>query len=165
MRSRHYSWHFATKLTLPHDVAQSIPSNSHIPEDVVKRVLTSQILNGSRPDAICNIEVRYKLSELNGPCTELPLDGYVQSKQKLAEYVMLRWFQARWSPVGGHCSRTPEYIKFCQPDPDYIRLSLCEKAARNKGGRPSKKKEVLFLFFHSAQCHSMFEFEHRFSCM
>ena len=142
MGSQPKSWRFATILTVPPEVAQSISSNSHISEDVVKRVLISQILNGFRPDAIFNVEVRYKLSDLNGPCAELPLDGYVQSKKPLAEHMMQRWFQARWSPVGGHCSRTQEYIQFCQPDPKYIRLSLCENVASNKRGRPSKKKEV-----------------------
>ena len=124
MGSRPKAWRFATILTVPPEVAQSIASNSHILEDVVKRVLISQILNGSRPDPIFNVEVRYKLSDLRSPCSELPLDGYVQSKTPLAEHMMQKWFQARWSPVRGHCSRTPEYIQFCQPDPEYIRLSL-----------------------------------------
>ena len=70
------------------------------------------------------------------------MDGYIQSKLKLAHYIMERWFQARWSPVGGRCGRAPAYIVFCEPDPNYIRLSLCDKASHNKGGRPPKKKEV-----------------------
>lgn len=142
MSCRHKSWCFVTKLTIPPDVAQSIASNSHTSEDAVKRVLTSQILNESCPQPIFNVEVRYKLSDLNCPCAELPLDGYVKSKIPLAEYIMQRWFQAKWTPVGGHCSRSAEYIKFCHPDPNYRRLLLCEKAARNKRGRPSKKSEV-----------------------
>jgi hypothetical protein len=55
---------------------------------------------------------------------------------------MEKWFQAQWSPVGGRCGRAPAYIVFCEPDPNYIRLSLCDKASHNKGGRPPKKKEV-----------------------
>ena len=142
MSCRHKSWCFATILNVPPDVAKSIASDSHVLEDVVRRVLTSQILNGSRPESIFNIEVRYKLSDLNGPCADLPLDGYVKSTIPLAEYIMQRWFLARWSPVGGHCSRSPEYKMFSQPDPNYIRLSLCEKIASNRRGRPCKKKEV-----------------------
>jgi hypothetical protein len=38
--------------------------------------------------------------------------------------------------------RSQACIVFCEPDPNYIRLSLCEKASHNKGGRSSKKKEV-----------------------
>jgi hypothetical protein len=98
--------------------------------------------DGSRPDSIFKIELRYKLSDLNGPCTIIPVDGYIQSKIPLAHYIMERWFQARWSPVGGRCGRAPAYIVFCEPDPNYIRLSLCDKASHNKGGRPPKKKEV-----------------------
>ena len=142
METRAKSWHFATKLNLPPEVEHSIACNSHISEDVVKRVLKSQILNGVRPDPIFSVQVRYKLSDLLNPSSELPLNGYVQSKQKLAGHMLLRWFRAQWSPVGGHCSRSPEYIKFCQHDTDYVCLSLLEKPARNKGGRPSKKKEV-----------------------
>jgi hypothetical protein len=48
---------------------------------------------------------------------------------------MERWFQARWSPVGGHCSRAPAYIVFCEPDPNYIRLSLCDDLLRKKSAR------------------------------
>ena len=145
MSSRHKSWHFASILTVPPDVAQSITSDPQCSEDAIKRVLTSQILSrtdGSRPDSIFKIELRYKLSDLNGSCSVLPVDGYIQSKLKLAHYIMERWFKARWSPVGGRCGRAPAYIVFCEPDPNYIRLSLCDKASHNKGGRPPKKKEV-----------------------
>jgi hypothetical protein len=82
MGSRPKSWRFATMLTVALEVAQSIASNSHISEDVAKHVLISQMLSGSRPGPIFNVEVRYTLSVLNGPCSELLLDGYVQSKQK-----------------------------------------------------------------------------------
>ena len=145
MSSRHKSWHFASILTVPPDVAQSITSDPQCSEDAIKRVLTSQILSrtdGSRPDSIFKIELRYKLSDLHGSCSVLPVAGYVQSKLKLAHYIMERWFQARWSPVGGRCGRAPAYIVFCEPGPNYIRLSLCDKASHTKRGRPSKKKEV-----------------------
>ena len=142
METRAKSWHFATILNLPPEVEHSIACNSHISEDVVKRVLKSQILNGLRPDPIFSVQVRYKLSDLNASCSILPVEGYIQSKIPLAEYIMQRWFQAHWSPVGGHCSRNPEYKAFCAPDPNYIRLALCEKVPPNKGGRPSKKKEA-----------------------
>jgi hypothetical protein len=161
METRAKSWHFATILKLPPEVEHSIACNSHISEDVVKRVLKSQILNGLRPDPIFSVQVRYKLSDLRNPSSELPLNGYVQSKQKLAGHMLLRWFRAQWSPVGGHCSRSPEYIKFCQHDTDYVCLSLLEKPARNKGGRPSKKKRGItlvhsFMRNHAAESHSNF---------
>ena len=145
MSTRHKSWHFATILTVTPDVTHSITRDPHSSADVIKRVLTSQILSradGSRPDAIFNVELRYKLSDLNASCSILPVEGYIQSKIPLAEYIMQRWFQAHWSPVGGHCSRNPEYKAFCAPDPNYIRLALCEKVPPNKGGRLSKKKEA-----------------------
>ena len=97
---------------VPPDVAQSITSDPQSPEDAIKRVLTgtSQILSptdGSRPDSICNIELRYKLSDLNGSGSVLPVDGYVRSKIPLAHYRMERWFQARWSTVGGALQSRP----------------------------------------------------------
>jgi hypothetical protein len=125
MSSRHKSWHFASILTVPPDVAQSITSDPQCSEDAIKRVLTSQILSRtdvSRPDSIFKIELRYKLSDLNGSCSVLPVAGYVQSKIPLAHYRMEKWFQAQWSPVGGRCSCAPAYIVFCEPDPNYIRL-------------------------------------------
>ena len=141
MSSRHKSWHFASILTVPPDVAQSITSDPQCSEDAIKRVLTSQILSrtdGSRPDSIFKIELRYKLSDLNGSCSVLPVAGYVQSKIPLAHYRMEKWFQAQWSPVGWRCSCAPAYIVFCEPDPNYIRLALCEEVSPNKRGRPSK---------------------------
>jgi hypothetical protein len=78
METRAKSWHFATILNLPPEVEHSIACNSHISEDVVKRVLKSQILNGLRPDPIFSVQVRYKLSDLRNPSSELPLNGYVQ---------------------------------------------------------------------------------------
>ncbi len=126
-------------------MAQSITRDPQCSEDAITRVLTFQILSrtdGSRPDSIFKIELRYKLSDLNGSCSILPVDGYIQSKLKMAHYIMERWFQAPWSPVGGQCSRAEAYIVFCEPDANYICLSLCDKSSHNKGGRPSKKREV-----------------------
>ena len=84
-------------------------------------------------------------THLNPGCSELPLEGYVQSKEKLEEYILQRWFSAAWSPVGGHCSRSDAYQSFRAPHPDYVRLSLHGKAALNEGGRPEKSKEVTLI--------------------
>jgi hypothetical protein len=138
MSSRHKSWHFTSSLTVPPDVAQSITSDQQCSEDTIKRFLTSQILSrtdGSRPDSIFKVELQYKLSDSNGACSVLPVAAYVQSKIPLAHYRIEKWFQAQWSPVGAHCSRAQAYIVFCEPGPkltpNYIRLSLCDKASHN----------------------------------
>ncbi len=47
-------------LPMPHQAY-----NTHISDDVIKRVLTS--LNGSRQDPIFNVEVQYKHQHLNKP--------------------------------------------------------------------------------------------------
>ena len=138
---RHTSWRFKSLLTVTPDLAQCI-NDIHRSEDALKRILSSQILNGCRPDHLVNVEVRFARSDLNHGCSELHLEGYVQSKLKLEEYIMHRWFSAAWSPVGGRCNRSDAYRSFRAPHPDYIRLSLYGEAALNKGGRPKKLKEV-----------------------
>ncbi len=40
-------------------------------EDALKRFLSSQILNGSRPDRIINVEVRFTLYDLNPACCQI----------------------------------------------------------------------------------------------
>ena len=102
----------------------------------------SQLPLNLRPDHLVNVEVRFARSDLNHGCSELPLEGYVQSKIQLEEYIMHRWFSAAWSPVGGRCNCSDAYRSFRAPHPDYIRLSLYGEAALNKGGRPKKLKEV-----------------------
>jgi hypothetical protein len=138
---RHTSWRFKSLLTVTPELAQCI-NDIHHSEDALKRILSSQILNGCRPDHLVNVEVRFARSDLNHGCSELPLEGYVQSKIQLEEYIMHRWFSAAWSPVGGRCNCSDAYRSFRAPHPDYIRLSLYGEAALNKGGRPKKLKEV-----------------------
>ena len=139
---RHKTWRFKSLLSVTPELTHCINDDIHRSEDALKRILSSQILNGSRPDHIINVEVRFARSDLKPGCSELPLEGYVQSKEKLEEYILQRWFSAAWSPVGGHCSRSDAYQSFRAPHPDYVRLSLHGKAALNKGGRPKKLKEV-----------------------
>jgi hypothetical protein len=55
---------------------------------------------------------------------------------------MERWFQARWSPVGGRCGRAPAYIVFCEPDPNFIRLLLCDKAFSTDSAKGTFKEGV-----------------------
>ena len=138
---RHTSWRFKSLLTVTPELAQCI-NDIHRSEDAFKRILSSQILNGCRRDHLVNVEVRFARSNLNHGCSELPLEGYVQSKIQLEEYIMHRWFSAAWSPVGGRCNCSDAYRSFRAPHPDYIRLSLYGEAALNKGGRPKKIKEV-----------------------
>jgi hypothetical protein len=152
---RHKTWRFASLLLVTPDLSQCI-DDAHRSADVVKHHLLSQfILNSTLPDHIFNVEVRYRLSDLDAACTKLPFEGYVQSSEKLEEYILQRWFNAEWSPVGGKCCRSPAYQIFRVPHPDYRHLSLHEKPALNKGGRPSKKKEVPFSHltwcYHSAE--------------
>ena len=127
MSSRHKSWHFTSILTVPPDVAQSVTSDPQCSEDAIKRVLTSQILSrtdGSHPDSIFKIELRYKLSDLNGSCSVLPVAGYVQPKIPLAHYRMDKWFQAQWSPVGGIAVAPKHTSCFVNPIP-IISVSHC----------------------------------------
>jgi hypothetical protein len=138
---RHKSWRFKSLLTVTPDLAQCI-HDIHRSEDAFKRILSSQILNGSRPDHLVNVEVRFARSDLNHGCSELPLEGYVQSKLKLDEYIKYCQHARRGSPVGGRCNCSDAYRSFRAPHPDYIRLSLYGEAALNKGGRPKKLKEV-----------------------
>ena len=138
---RHTSWRFKSLLSVTPELAQC-SNDIHRSEETLKRILSSQILNGSRPDHLVNVEVRFARSDLNHGCSELPLEGYVQSKIMLEDYIMHRWFSAAWSSVGGHCSRSDAYLSFRASHPNYIRLSLYREAALNKGGRPKKLKEV-----------------------
>jgi hypothetical protein len=108
----------------------------------------SDHLERSLPYHIYNVEVRYKLpdSDLGAACSKeskLPFEVYVQSSEKLGEYILQRWINA--SPVEGHCCRSPAYQTFPEPHPDYRHLSLYGKPALHKGERPSKKNEVPFL--------------------
>ena len=135
--SRHTSWRFLSLLSVPPDLAQCIPNES---DDVVKRILSSQLIHAFRPDPVFNVEVRYALSDLRE--TKIKLEGYVQTSKPIDVYIMQRWFNAEWSPVGGQCCRSPAYLTFREPHPDYRHLSLYGKPALHKGGRPSKKKEV-----------------------
>ncbi len=74
--SRHNSWRFKLLLPITPDFAQCI-NDIHRSEDALKRILSSQILNGSRPDHLVNVEVRFARSDLNHGCSELLLEGYV----------------------------------------------------------------------------------------
>ncbi len=63
--------------------------------DVVKHHLFSQIiLNSPLPNQIFNVESRYKQSDLDAACSKLTLEGYVESSEKLEEYILQRWFNA-----------------------------------------------------------------------
>ncbi len=93
---RYSSWRFKSLLTVTPELAQCI-DNIHRSEDALKRILSSQILKGSRnsrPDHLVNVEVRFARSDLNHGSSELPFEGYVQSKIQLEEYIMHRWFSA-----------------------------------------------------------------------
>ena len=81
-KSCHKTWRFKSLLSVTPELAQCI-CDIHSSEDALERILSSQILNGSRPDHIVNVEVRFARSDLNQTCSELPLEGYVQSKEKL----------------------------------------------------------------------------------
>ena len=63
---RHKTWRFASLLLVTPDLSQCI-ADAHRSADVVKHHLLSQlILNSPLPDHIFNVEVRYRLSDLDG---------------------------------------------------------------------------------------------------
>ncbi len=71
-------------MTLPNAL-----NDAHHSADVVKRLLSSQInLNSPPPDHIFNVEVRYKLSDSDVACSKIPFEGYVQTSEKLEEYIL-----------------------------------------------------------------------------
>jgi hypothetical protein len=87
---RHKTWRFASLLLVTPDLSQCI-HDAHRSVDVVKYHLLSQlILNSPLPDHIFNVEVQYKLSDLDAACSKLPFEGYVQSSEKLEEYILFR---------------------------------------------------------------------------
>ncbi len=57
-------------------------------DDVVKRILSSQLIHAFRPDHIFNVEVRYVLSDLTA--TVIQLEGYVQTSKPIDVYIMQR---------------------------------------------------------------------------
>ena len=103
--SRHTSRRFVSLLSVPPDLAQCIPIAINESDDVVKRILSSQLIHAFRPDHVFNVEVRYALSDLRA--TKIKLEGYVQTSKPIDVYIMQRWFNAEWSPVGGQCCRSP----------------------------------------------------------
>ena len=137
---RHTSWRFKSLLTVTPELAQCI-NDIHHSEDALKRILSSQILNGCRPDHLVNVEVRFARSDLNHGFSELPLEGYVQSKLKLEEYIMHRWFSAAWSPVGGRCNSSDAYRSFRHPIP-IISVSRCteKQPSTREDGQKNKKR-------------------------
>jgi hypothetical protein len=129
---QHTSWRLTSLLVVTPELAQCFASNNtQSPGEVIPRLLLSQILSQLCPLAnhIINVDVRYKLSDLVPTCSKLPFRGYVQSLGKLEEYILQRWFSVEWSPVGGHCSRSPAYMTFREPHPGYCHLSLYGKPA------------------------------------
>jgi hypothetical protein len=86
----HKTWRFASLLLVTSDLSQCI-HHAHRSADVIKHHLLSQlILKSPLPDHIFNVEVRYRLSDLDAACTKLPFEGYVQSSEKLEEYILQR---------------------------------------------------------------------------
>ena len=102
--SRHTSWRFLSLLSVPPDLAQCITIAINESDDVVKRILSSQLIHAFRPDPVFNVEVRYALSDLRE--TKIKLEGYVQTSKPIDVYIMQRWFNAEWSPVGGRRTRS-----------------------------------------------------------
>jgi hypothetical protein len=129
----HKIWRFASLLLVTPDLSQCI-HDTHRSADVVKHHLLSQlILNCPLPNHTFNVEVRHKLSDLDAACSKLPFEGYVQSSETLEEYILQRWFNSE-----GQCCRSPANQILREIHLDYRHLSLFEKTALHKGGRPSK---------------------------
>ncbi len=87
---RHKTWRFASLLL----VTPECIHDTHSSADVVQHLLSQLILNSPLPDHIFNVEVRYKTSDLDASCSKLPFEVYVQSSEKLEEYILQRWFNA-----------------------------------------------------------------------
>jgi hypothetical protein len=131
--SRHTYWRFLSLLSVHPDLAQCITIAINESDDVVKRIVSSQLIHAFRPDHF-NIEVRYTLFDLT--VTVIQLEGYVQTSKPIDVYILQRWLGAEWSPIGGQCCRSPAYQIFREPHPDYRHLSLYGNPALHKGGRP-----------------------------
>jgi hypothetical protein len=82
----HTSWGFKLLLTVTPEVGQSI-NNIHCSEDALKRTLSSQILNGSRPDHLVNVCVNLYFSSPKVPVAEQYCTGNSFGNLKRIMYV------------------------------------------------------------------------------
>jgi ribonuclease BN (tRNA processing enzyme) len=85
------TWRFVSLLLVTPDLNLCIHDahSSAASADVVKHHLLSQIiLNSLHPDHIFNVAVRYELSDLDAACSKFSFEGYVQSDEKLEEYIL-----------------------------------------------------------------------------
>jgi hypothetical protein len=98
--SLHTSWSFVSLLSVPPDLAQCIPIAINESDDVVKRILSSQLIHAFRPDHVFNVEVRYALSDLRA--TKIKLEGYVQTSKPIDVYILQRWSMRSGVQSGGN---------------------------------------------------------------
>jgi hypothetical protein len=133
---RHKSWRFRSLLTITPDLARCI-DNIHRSEDALKRILSSQILNGSRPDHLVNVEVRFARTDLNHGCSELPFEATFSQKYSWRNTLCIDGSAQRGVQSAAIAIAQTRTGPFGHPIPIIsvrFRLSLYGEAALNKGG-------------------------------
>jgi hypothetical protein len=141
------AWHFATLWTLPAHLigSTSFADRSCILDELESAFMRDVVERATFPKNTINVEIRYKLSDLevafNNSPNQLHVTGYIQSERqkKIESGNLLRWLQAKWSPVDGQLVRNDAYQEWSRMDPAYRHAQVHGKPAVATRG-PGKKQ-------------------------
>ena len=147
--ARKGAWRFDTLWRLPSDILGSTSftgtdqsSGLNELESAFKRDVVERT---TFPIHTRNVEIKYKLSDLelalHNPPHQLPITGYIQSERqkKIDSGNLLRWLQARWSPVDNQLVRNNTYREWSRMDPAYRHAQVHgEPAVATRG--PGRKQ-------------------------
>ena len=147
------SWHFKTLWTFPGPRPTTAPIVAIDLLVVVDSALRRDLLEReTRPPNLRNIQLKYKVSDLEVALNKTPITlhvtGYIQSALNHALELdkLLPWFAAEWSPVDGPLGRHQPYRDWSRQDPAYWHVQVSgEPAVAERGS--GKKKVCLLRYF------------------
>ena len=137
--ARKGAWRFDTLWNLPTHMIGYTPVPDNDQSNVIDELETAfkhdVVERTTFPMNTRNVEIKYKLSDLdfalNNLPNQIPVTGYIQSERqkKIESGTLLRWFEANWSPVDGQLVRNNDYRQWSQMDPAYRHAQVYGKPA------------------------------------
>ena len=147
------SWHFKTRWTFPGPRPTTAPIVAIDLLVVVDSAIRRDLLDRkTRPPNLRNVQLKYKVSELEVALNKNPITlhvtGYIQSALHHALELdkLFRWFAAEWSPVDGPLGRHQPYRDWSRQDPAYWHVQVFGEPALAEHGA-GKNKVCLLKYF------------------